>query len=58
MTNESTSGEPQFTARSTSRRRRRARQLIMDTPSRQYYDNDGTTMIRAKPLPPRFRSGR
>lgn len=24
-------------------------QLIMDTPSRQYFDDDGTTMIRAKP---------
>jgi hypothetical protein len=24
-------------------------QLIMDTPSRQYFEDDGTTMIRAKP---------
>ena len=24
-------------------------QLIMDTPSRQYFDDDGTTLVRAKP---------
>ena len=23
--------------------------LIMDTPTRQYFDDDGTTMVRAKP---------